>query len=117
MTADSFDPVERPYHYNWSEIQPIDVIEAWGLGFHEGQVVKYLGRAGFKGDGIEDLKKANFYLARHIKNLEAKKLEQQEDTLAETVSSDLGSGVNPLPSLHDPIPLESDNWFRRWLGR
>jgi len=60
------DSVERPAHYTFSAIQPIDVIEAWELGFHLGNCIKYIARAGRKGARIEDLKKARWYLDREI---------------------------------------------------
>lgn len=44
----------------------IDVIEDWLLGFHLGNAVKYIARAGKKGDRLEDLKKAAWYLNREI---------------------------------------------------
>ena len=42
------------------------MIEAWGLGFHTGNAVKYIARAGKKDPSteIEDLKKAYWYLSR-----------------------------------------------------
>jgi hypothetical protein len=56
-------------------IQALDVIVAWGLSFHLGNVVKYILRSGKKGDTaekwIEDLKKARYYLDDEIKRLEA----------------------------------------------
>jgi len=64
------DPVNNPAHYTRLNPQPLDVIEAWHLNFHAGQVVKYIARAGFKGDALEDLKKARFYLNRWIETLE-----------------------------------------------
>ena len=74
--ADSaFDPVNNPEHYAALSPQPLDVIEAWGLGFHEAQVLKYLARAGKKGGQgkrLEDLKKARVYLNRLIALLERK---------------------------------------------
>ncbi len=63
------DPV-RPPHYTELAIQPIEAIESWGLGFCLGTCVKYLARAGRKGDALTDLKKARWYLERHIANLE-----------------------------------------------
>jgi hypothetical protein len=62
------DMVNNPPHYTRLSPQPIDVIESWGLGFNEGQVLKYVARAGHK-EGIdhgEDLKKARYYLERAI---------------------------------------------------
>ena len=60
------DPIERPSHYCFSRIEPIDVIEAWGLGFHLGNVVKYIARAGRKGSRMEDIRKAHWYLGREL---------------------------------------------------
>jgi hypothetical protein len=46
----------------------IKVIEAWKLGFHLGNTVKYVARAGKKPgvDLLEDLEKARWYLDREI---------------------------------------------------
>ena len=60
------DPVNHPGHYSAGGIEAIDVIEAWGLGFCLGNTVKYIARAGRKGDALEDLKKAAWYLSREI---------------------------------------------------
>lgn len=69
--AQLFDAVEKAPHYNTGPIEVIDAIEAWGLGFHLGNVVKYCARAGKKDTKKEkeDLNKALYYLQRHIKNL------------------------------------------------
>jgi hypothetical protein len=68
-----FDPVDRPEHYAVLSPQPLDVIEAWEIPFHEAQVLKYIARAGRKGGPekrLEDLKKARMYLNRRIAMLE-----------------------------------------------
>jgi hypothetical protein len=68
------DSVNHPSHYTQGrKYETIDVIEDWDLGYHLGQVIKYVSRAGRKGDLLEDLNKAAWYLARHIENLEAGK--------------------------------------------
>ncbi len=64
------DPINHPSHSTFSVIEPIDVIEAWGLGFHLGNVLKYVARADYKGSSIEDLKKAAWYLNREIQRRE-----------------------------------------------
>ena len=64
------DPIHRPAHYTFSDVEPIDAIEAWGLGFHLGNVVGYIARAEHKGTPLQDLKKAQWYLAREIKRRE-----------------------------------------------
>lgn len=61
--------VDHPPHYTAGNIEVIDAIEDWNLGFHLGNVVKYVARATHK-NGIEDLKKARWYLDRIIANLE-----------------------------------------------
>jgi hypothetical protein len=54
-----------PIYYK-TKIQAIDIIEANNLGFHEGNIIKYVLR--YKGkNGIEDLHKAKWYLERLIK--------------------------------------------------
>lgn len=65
------DSVNKPKHYNFSDLQPIDAIEKWGLNFHLGNVIKYVARAGKKDPTkeLEDLLKAQYYLDRHIKQL------------------------------------------------
>ena len=61
-----FDNINRPKHYNQGRIEPIEVIEDWELGYHLGNVIKYIARAEHKGKLIEDLKKAKWYLDRYI---------------------------------------------------
>lgn len=63
------DPAS-PEHYRVSDIEPIDAIEAWELGFCLGNVVKYVARHAHKGDPLGDLKKAAWYLDRAIKDME-----------------------------------------------
>lgn len=58
--------VNHPSHYNKGKIEVIDFIEDQGLSFHLGNVIKYVARAGAKGDKLEDLKKAQWYLDRYI---------------------------------------------------
>lgn len=60
------EAVDHPQHYSKGGIEAIDVIEAFDLNFRLGNVVKYILRAGRKGDRIEDLKKAMWYLNREI---------------------------------------------------
>lgn len=62
--------VDHPPHYNVGKIEVIDAIEDWQLGFHEGNVVKYVARAPHKGSQLEDLKKARWYLDRRIQQME-----------------------------------------------
>lgn len=69
------EAVEHPAHYGGADdpYEAIKVIEAWGLGFHLGNTVKYISRAGKKSGQslLQDLKKARWYLDRWIQKLEA----------------------------------------------
>lgn len=65
--------VDHPPHYSEGrEIEPIEVIMDWGLGFCLGNAIKYIGRAGRKGDALEDLRKAVWYLQREIQEREGR---------------------------------------------
>jgi hypothetical protein len=73
------DPIYQPEHYTRRSPQPIDVIKAWNLDFWLGNVMKYVGRCGFKSGNTElqDLKKAKFYLDEKIAILEGEMGEKE----------------------------------------
>lgn len=60
------DVINHPSHYTRGKIEVIDFIEDQQLPYHLGNVIKYIARAGHKGDKLEDLKKARWYLDRYI---------------------------------------------------
>ena len=67
----------NPQHYKSLGVKcarcgaPIECIHVAELfGFNRGNVIKYIWRAGLKGDAIEDLKKARWYIDREIRRLE-----------------------------------------------
>ena len=65
-----FDPI-NPTHYQIGGIETIDYIEAKLTpeefkGYCKGNSIKYISRAGHKGESMEDLKKAVWYLNRMI---------------------------------------------------
>lgn len=60
------DSVNHPAHYQSNGMEAIDVIEAFGLTFNLGNVIKYILRAGKKDDAKQDLSKALWYLKREI---------------------------------------------------
>ena len=72
------DVVNHPAHYTDGKIEVIDFIEDKRLGFHRGNAVKYIARAGKKDPDkeVEDLQKAVWYLNREIARL---KLEGRSD--------------------------------------
>lgn len=65
------ESVDHPAHYNShpSGVECIDIVEHFG--FNVGNAIKYLWRAGLKGDAIEDLKKAAWYCQREIERRES----------------------------------------------
>lgn len=65
------DKISNPSHYCFSNIEPIQVIQEWKLNFCLGNAIKYIARAGKKGDKLEDLKKAKQYLEFEIKRMES----------------------------------------------
>ena len=67
------DAVNHPAHYKVGGIETIDFIEAKKLGYNLGNVVKYLTRADHKGNKLEDLRKAQWYLEREVWNVENNK--------------------------------------------
>ena len=60
------DPINHPAHYKIGGIETIDFIEAKSLDYNLGNVVKYITRADHKGNKLEDLRKAQWYLTRAI---------------------------------------------------
>jgi hypothetical protein len=68
------DSVNHPAHYTTGNIEVIEYIEdklsLEGLqGYFVGNIIKYISRYRHK-NGVEDLKKARWYLDRMIKNME-----------------------------------------------
>ena len=63
------DPVDHPAHYTGhpSGVECITVTEH--MNFNVGNAVKYLWRAGRKGDALTDLRKAAWYVSREIERL------------------------------------------------
>lgn len=66
MAVYADDMVNHPPHYKTGGIETIDFIEAKNLGYNLGNVVKYISRADYKGDRLENLKKAQWYMNREV---------------------------------------------------
>jgi len=65
------DLVNSPPHYTQASIECIDAIAAAlsedeFRGFCKGNALKYIWRSELKGDSVENLRKANWYLRRLI---------------------------------------------------
>lgn len=60
------DPVNHPKHYTEhpSGVECIEITEH--MNFCVGNAIKYLWRAGLKGEQVEDLRKARWYIDREI---------------------------------------------------
>lgn len=63
------EAVNHPAHYNRGKIEVVDFIYDQQLNFNRGNAIKYICRAGFKGDMVEDLEKAIWYLNHELKML------------------------------------------------
>ena len=60
---------EPPPHYNVG-IEPVKYITSHGLGFLEGNIIKYVTRHKLKGNPVEDLHKARVYIDMLLKQYE-----------------------------------------------
>ena len=72
--GNNFDIVNKPQHYADKEIEVIDYIQdtlskEGFLGYLSGNIIKYISRYRLKG-GVEDLKKARYYLNKMIDVME-----------------------------------------------
>jgi len=67
------EKINHPQHYGGDNTyEAIKVIEHYSLDFHLGNVLKYILRSDKKGNELEDLKKAQWYLNRKIDYIENK---------------------------------------------
>lgn len=66
MKRRKHDAVNHPRHYlgHPSGVECIEIVEH--LNFCVGNAIKYLWRAGLKGDALEDLQKGRWYIDREI---------------------------------------------------
>lgn len=83
IVAAKYDNVQHPSHYcAGRKYEPADVIEDWGLSkdWHLGNALKYIARAGRKGDLKEDVSKAIWYLQRRVTLLEEEAANEGQGT-------------------------------------
>lgn len=94
------DNVNHPSHYTDGKIEVIDFIEDKKLGYHLGNAVKYISRAGKKDPDkyIEDLQKAVWYLQREIKR--------------STVQMSISTGTLDADKLRDLMRKTPITWER-----
>lgn len=62
------DIINHPSHYTDGKFETIEAIESWRLGYHLGNAIKYISRAGKKSKDteLEDLRKARWYIRRYL---------------------------------------------------
>ena len=92
-----FDSVNSPMHYASGGIEAIEALEACMTpeafrGFLKGNVIKYVWRYENK-NGLEDLKKAKWYLKALIFALE---MEQEKEAL-DAIENNCKDGFCPMP--------------------
>lgn len=97
MTYKANDVQIGGIHYKQAKYQPWDVIEDWGLGFLDGNAVKYLARWRNK-NGLEDLRKARHYLDKLIELEESK------------IDALLKSTQKPQKAAIEPQTLADEDW-------
>ena len=61
------DVVNHPKHYTQYPVEVIEITE--NLNFCKGNAVKYILRAEFKGNEIQDLEKSRWYIEREIQRI------------------------------------------------
>jgi len=97
-----FDPVDRPAHYAFGGIEAIEAMESCMSqeayrGFLKGNAIKYLWRYEKK-NGLEDLKKAKWYLKTLIFALES----DQEAEALDAIENNCKDGFCPIPGAASP---------------
>ena len=83
------DPVNHPSHYTAhpSGIECIQITEH--MGFNLGNAIKYVWRADLKGNSLEDLRKAIWYIDREIQKREASIRERNLEAIKDEIARPL----------------------------
>lgn len=73
MKNETNSNVNHPSYYNNNSLETIEIIKGSlskeeYSGFLKGNILKYISRADFKGNVVEDLEKAKWYLEELIKS-------------------------------------------------
>lgn len=78
MSAED-EHVNHPEHYTKGGIEVHDFISAWSMDFDTGNVIKYVTRAPYKSNKLEDLKKARWYLNKSIEKAEKEEKHEKHE--------------------------------------
>jgi len=90
-------------HYAETDMQAWDAITAWGLGYLDGNVVKYISRWRKKG-GLQDLLKAQHFLSKVIEEVEQ---EIAVKKMAGTINPEAAAEkFSPAPQLPKPPQVQ-----------
>ena len=82
------------YYDGAGGMQPFDVIDAFGLDFYEGNIIKYIVRWRKK-DGLDDLYKARTYIGALIKRAEMQHIAGNSREAVTAVPGGAGRGTLP----------------------
>jgi len=98
MNTPADDPVNHPAHYTThpSGVECIQITEH--MGFNLGNAVKYIWRADAKGNALEDLRKAAWYLEREIARREGQICASGQSHAPHTVDGRHCLGIGPVPT-------------------
>lgn len=114
------DPINHPEHYTShpSGVECITVTEHFG--FNVGNAIKYLWRAGLKGDALADLRKAAWYVQREIERREIERRTRPAGPACTcavvdvTTITDEPGARRTMPDERDPdCPLHGDTAAQR----
>jgi len=85
-----------PTYYKRGSIQVWDFVRDQNLNFHLGNVIKYVCRAGYKEDDIEDLSKALHYLSNEIEFRTSQRVQRsiQRKELTESQLTEYAAELN-----------------------
>ena len=101
----------NPEHYRRGSIQPWDFIVANDLGFLEGNIIKYIVRAGHKHDEprLDDLTKAATYLRKLLETtVKNESFTSRSYGTSDQVSQSHGSANRNVQSSHSNNSAEAD---------
>mgnify|MGYP001068898275 CR=1 FL=1 len=97
-------------HYSDLTIEPIQFIEANGLGYCEGNIIKYISRWKNK-NGVEDIRKAAWYVNRLLQ-VELASQEAAQETISTRYMEDLEKAhANRAEQLK-----MLEGWDLQWFG-
>lgn len=109
------DKVNHPRHYTQLKFEVIDIIDeivphySPYIGGHIQNVIKYIFRAPFKGDSLEDLKKAQFYLNHGIEKLEGS---FEKDRGGTVINKQEVEYIDKVPEMNPSRILTDDPLYR-----